>query len=280
MLKIFPFILAASILLLTQASCRKLNDFIRDHPDVHDTLCRITQMNLSGLTGRPDTFDVLYNAKGNPTDILERSLNIFGIDNIEHHFRYDKFGRLLYYFINYSPQPGSGTPNATGGLIFHKYDYPRKNFVTDTVIMYTPGYPPMYDSAFDANIKGYTLDEKGRIIKLWTVFRDPHKLPELAGDIVYDANGNLPLSNPELVYDTKVNVYRTSKIFQFVFNDFSRNNPINTTIPSPISYNEFGLPLILPKSDHYYGSLFDFANSGASMNFVYACSMPRGPINY
>jgi len=267
-LLLFPVI----IILFTTTSCRKVFDYIRDHPDIHDTVCHITQINMLGLTGKPDTFTVLYNTKGDPTDILERSPAL-SIDNVEHHFRYDKFGRLLWYFINYSPQYGSGTPNQMGGLIFHKYEYPRKNFVVDTTIQYTPGYPPLYDSAFYAQINGYTLDEKGRIIKVWNVFRDPHTPPQLDHDVVYDANGNLPLSNPDLVYDDKINVYRTSKIFQFVFQDFSRNNPINTANAYPAFYNAFGLPTTLPKSDQYYGSLFG-ADSGPTINFVYACTLP------
>ena len=279
MYKFTPLLFVVLIGSYALTSCRKVFDYIHDHPDAHDTVCHITRMTLLGLSGGRDTFVVLYNAKGDPTDILERTA-VLNVDNIEHHFRYDKLGRLQYHFVNFSPQPGSGDPHTNIGFLYHKYDYPRKNFVTDTSIPYPSSYPPMYDSAEGDYINGYTLDEKGRIIKVWNVSPDPHMPPHLDHEVVYDANGNLPLSNPDLVYDDKINVYRTSRIFQFVFQEFSRNNPINTTVGATPVYNAFGLPLTLPKSDHYYGSLFGFANSGSSMNFEYACSLPKGPVNY
>jgi len=43
--------------------------------------------------------------------------------------------------------------------------------------------------------------------------------------MAYDVHGNLPLPPDTTVeYDDQVNIFHTSYFFQFVQNDFSRNN--------------------------------------------------------
>jgi len=48
----------AIIFLFATTSCRKVFDFIRDHPDAHDSLCRITKINVTGAFNEPDEFDM------------------------------------------------------------------------------------------------------------------------------------------------------------------------------------------------------------------------------
>ena len=284
---LFPTVI---ILITTTSSCRKVFDYIRDHPDAHDSLCRVTKINVTGAFNDPDEFDISYNNKGNPTTMFVHRTddpnNIASIGNLNRWFKYDKYNRLLYYFGNYPPSDGgpAADPSVMYGLAFHKYAYPRPNFVTDSLIFYPNGTssPPMYDSASGTSITGYTLDVRGRISKVWNLSRDPHQPPQLIREMIYDANGNLPLPDSSLSYDDKVNAYRTNKIWQFIYNDYSRNNMVKIDYYYFTLYNTFGLPLNLRNLQGYpyYHTLFDIVDYGQEMTFTYACSMPKGPIDY
>ena len=285
----FPaaLLLAGCITLLTVPSCRKVYDFIRDHPDAHDSLCRITTLTLTGAFNDSEIINISYNAKGDPTTMLihNPSSSLASSGNLNRWFKYDKYGRLLYYYGNFTgPSGGTNDPNAMSGLAFHKYAYPRPNFITDSLIFYPRdfGFPPMYDSGLQTSITGYTMDLKGRISKVWSLSRDPHVAPQLIQDMVYDANGNLPLPGSDLSYDDKVNPYRTNKVWQFINNDYSRNNVVKIDYFYFTNYNDFGLPLNLRNlaAQPYYHLLFGLSETGAEMLFTYACSMPKGPIDY
>jgi len=273
----------ACAMLLAGNSCKKAYDYIRQHPDDRISFCRIMQIRTPGGFdgGMPDTFDVTYNAKGDPTDIVERPRSYFFIDNWDQHFRYDKAGRLIYYFINFNLP--AGTPIG-GTLTFHKYAYPRPNFVTDTIINYSDGIPPNYkDYIGEAYIKGYLLDNKGKIIKLYDISADPHQPPQFVADVTYDNNGNLSVPDPAVTYDNMVNPYRTNYAFQFAFNDFSRNNQISVG-PNPFGvspvYNQFGLPVVIPFPRTQPLSLLFGVYTGSLYFIDYACTTPKGPIEY
>jgi hypothetical protein len=260
MKKITLFTLIVFIILSTQSSCRKVYDYIHDHPDGHDSLCRITQIKAVDFYGYHDTFNITYNRQGDPVSILSTSTYFTG-SNIEQYFRYDSRGRLSDYFITYI--------KAEGALVWHKYEYTRYNFVTDTVIKYTGtvhGPAPIAKESVDYNIAGYTLDAHGRIV---------------SGTGAYDANGNKVLPKPDLTYDNKVNPYRTNKVWQFVYNDYSRNNVIkNDGLFTPL-YNDFGLPLNIRNLSFYYLNLpFEIQDSGPQLDMSYACSAPKGPVDY
>jgi len=281
----------AIIILFTSSSCRKVLDFIHDHPDAHDSLCRITNINLWDVNSKPIVVDISYNNKGNPTTMFVhfpgKPYDALGqILEVNRWFRYDKYNRLLYYFVNFPPGDGGppADPNIMHGFGFHKYAYPRPNFITDSLIYYPndTSYPPLYKNGFDTFITGYTLDARGRISKVWSLSADPHQPPQLIKEMVYDANGNLPLPGADLSYDDKVNPYRTNRIWQFIYNDYSRNNVVKMDYFYFTQYNNFGLPLNLRNLQDYpyYHYLFNMGNSNREMTFAYACSTPEGPINY
>ena len=264
------------IMLFTLSSCRKFVDYFHDHPDAHDTLCRITRIACSGYSGYPDTFNVTYNAKGNPISLLEQNPGT-RTDDIDQYFRYDRYDRLTDYLYTFT--------GSHGVLVWHKYGYPRKNFVTDTTIGYTgltDGPAPIADS--NSRVIGYTLDANGKIIKTWAVL--PHLPPQDGSDVVYDANGNLPVPFPDVTqysYDDKVNVYRTNKIWQFVYNDYSRNNMILDDHFFFPTYNEFGLPLSIRNLETPYATshaLFNLVYTSPSIDIEYACTVPHGPGGY
>src|SRR6185369_6306838 len=112
-------------------------------------------------------------------------------------------------------------------------------------------------------IKGYQLDKEGRISKVYTLSGLPHQPPQLDGEVTYDANGNLPLAGPDLSYDDKVNVYRTNKVWQFVFQDYSRNNQVKIDYFFFNEYNNFGLPTLIRNltSTSYNHYLFGLQDS-------------------
>ncbi|MDO6433176.1 hypothetical protein Q4E93_21380 [Flavitalea sp. BT771] len=263
------------IMLYTQSSCRKVFDYIHDHADGHESLCPITQLRALGAGHERDTFNVIYNAHGDPVSLLATN-SVPNATNVDQYFRYDIRGRLSDYILTFT--------QATGVLVWHKYSYPSNNFVTDTVINYTgtvDGPPPIAkESAFGYLIFGYTMDAFGRITKIWSVSPDPQTPPVLSSTIVYDANGNKPLSRTDLTYDNKINPYRTNKIWQFVYNDYSRNNVLPADHSFTPVYNDFGLPLTIPNLLPFFISNFALENTGTQIEIDYACSAPKGPINY
>jgi hypothetical protein len=277
-------LLAGCITLLTLPSCRKVYDFVRDHPDAHDTLCRITRLSY----GSPDTnhldfstpqFEITYNAKGNPVGILMVD-KLTPYYALEQHFRYDRFDRLTDFILNYAGGPDVITyiPSA---IIWHKYAYPRPGIVTDTFLTYTSspidGPPPFAQPG--QLIYLYKFDAAGKMIATAQTSFLPNQPPPVFSPIAYDARGNKDLSiYTDIVYDNSINIYRTNKVFQFVYQDYSRNNPTRTGI-SPT--NQFGLPTQLPLI--YEGPVpnFDEYFSFAYTYYIYyACSAPKGPIDY
>lgn len=274
------------MLLLAGSSCKKAYDYIREHPDDHLSFCRITRIRANSYyyPGLQDTLTFFYNAKGDPTDMLDRSIVRTGMDQ---HWRYDNRGRLIAYYIAYPPP--IGTP--VGSIEYDKYEYPRPNWVIDTVIFYQAlEFPPIYKDAFDAQIEAEQLDNKGRIIKRYNISDPQH--PQLISEYTYDANGNLEVPNylgapypPGTTYDHMINPYRTNYIFQFTYKDFSLNNLIATDPGSvgglvPI-YNQFGLPTTLPVPSLTIFTPITFDEIEQNpIEIDYACSMPKGPIDY
>ena len=263
----------AFVALLTFSSCRKVYDYIRDHPDAHDTLCRITQIRVMQPYGVADTFNFNYNARGNPISMLKS--NHFGIIiNFDLYFRYDNQDRLTDFIFAYE-----GSSFVIG---WDKFGYPRKNFITDSNMVVngqTPDGPaPVRDHT---NIYGYTMDAFGRIAKGYIVSDNPNEPPVFSYDAIYYANGNQPPPGPGLTYDNKVNLYSTNKIWQFIFKDYSRNNlvPRDPSLARP-TYNTFFLPVTYPNIEALNASFFFLRNFDSTMYISYACSMPKGPINY
>jgi len=267
---LFPTIF---ILLTTTTSCRKVYDYIHDHPDAHDSLCQVTAIRFRG----PDAveYDITYDPKGNPVTMMNTNrLSSYALDR---YFRYDRWGRLSDYMGAY--------PGNFGAIYWKKYAYIRPNFVTDTTMYYETGdvrdpSSPLARNSAEYYIYGYTLDAHGRIVKIWSIPNDPPHTPVLQSELHYDANGNLPLPDSTLTYDDKVNVYRTNKVWQFIFRDYSRNNIIKNDHFFFPTYNTFGLPLNILNLQAYNNYIFDIDNQNPELYITYACSVPKGPINY
>ena len=79
-----------------------------------------------------------------------------------------------------------------------------------------------------------------------------------------------------------INVYRTNKVWQLVFNDYSRNNPVFVTTDFPFQLptptNQFGLPIQPPYINQ--GTLSNFGLGASSYlgdhyDIEYACAVPN-----
>jgi len=268
-----PLLFLAIITLFTTTSCRKVYDFIRDHPDAHDSLCRVTAVGTRTTDGRyVEKYAITYNEKGNPVTMLTTS--VFSQSDV--YFRYDRFNRLSDVM--------SVVPGNFGAIFWQKYAYPRPRFITDTVMLFTgdirDSASPIAKNSYEYHIEGYTLDAHDRIVKIWSIPNDPPHTPVLQSELHYDANGNLPLPDSTLTYDDKVNVYRTNKVWQFIFRDYSRNNIIKNDHFFFPTYNTFGLPLNILNLQAYNNYIFDIDNQNPELYITYACSVPKGPINY
>jgi len=264
-------LLPAIIILFTSTiSCRKLIDYIRDHPGAHDSLCQVTVLKFN----KENKYFISYNDKGNPITMKDANRSLAAFDR---YFRYDRFNRLSDFLVAY---PGSFVAD-----IWHKYGYPRPGYVTDTVMFYDSqnvnGPSPLAMNSYQYDISGYTLDAHERIVKIWSIPNDPPHIPVLYKEVHYDANGNLSLSSPDLSYDDKVNPYRTNKVWQFLFQDYSRNNIVKNDHLFFTTYNSFGLPLAIRNLQSYNIYVFGVDNiEAAQMDITYACSAPGGSINY
>lgn len=272
--KLFARAACAALLTLLLSSCKKVIDYIEQHPDAYIPPCRITNYRVFVGSALLANYVVSYDTKGNPITMLD-SDRVHAVGN-DHYFRYDKFSRLSDYMQAYAP--------ATGAIAWHKYAYPRPNYVIDTAMFYETGDvrgpSPIAKNTYEYYIYAYTLDQLGRIVKIWDIPNDSPNIPSLQNTVVYDANGNLPVSLPILSYDNKVNPYRTSKIWQFVFQDYSRNNLESTIDNFSPQYNVFGLPLILDNLEMWNFYSFDEVNLGSEATIDYACDLPEGPVVY
>jgi len=282
MSKLTCFILAATFMLSTATSCRKAFDFIRDHPDAHASFCRVDTIRIKFDNPSDDVLTVTYNKKGDPVTVLSHSKFSVG----GQYFRYDLLNRLTDYIQTDIWDTGQ----APFAVNWHKYGYPRPGFVTDTTFSdfgdASKPAPNAADDPIGYFIVGYTFDAQGRIDRYWSVSKDPHQPPQPGAKVIYDANGNQPLTNAERYYDDKVNAYRTNKVWQFVYHNYSRNNELPLSpdpgviiLPSPV-YNDLGLPLLLPNSFERNMTFFGLSSTGPTFNITYACSMPKGPIDY
>ena len=281
MTKLNPLLPAVFMALSLLSSCKKAYDYIEDHPNTYPP-CRITNYRMIFSDGSQNDFVVTYNQQGNPIS-LKDSIRA-NVATTDQYFRYDKLNRLSDYMICYVP--------AVGAIEWHKYVYPRPDYIIDTVMFYDTGLvtepSPIAANTTEYRISAYTLDHFDRIAKVWSIPNDSPHTPSLQSTIVYDANGNLPLPFappgefvPSLGYDNKVNMFRTNKVWQFVYQDYSANNIIVQDSSSSLRYNDFGLPLNLIDLTVYLIFPFQEYNPGGPEAIVdYACSFPKGPVDY
>lgn len=254
----FLRIIPVSIVLLSLtlfSSCYKIYDYVKQHPGSEVDVCQVKY-----LVDGPDTVTVHYNAAGNPIDMVRNHLGT-GSWQSDKVFRYDNKERLTDYIW--------ATKGSSYRLIWHRYSYPRKSIVTDSLFAYindgTAPNPPIQ------NFNGLTidsLDTEGRVVK---TISDPYGDAPFITNFVYNAQGNVVL--PNSVYDNKLSILHTNKVWMFLNNDYSVNNRLSRDggLLQVSKYNQAGLPLDFSVVPGNHGSDVLFVTIGNKLMITYDC---------
>ena len=274
--------IAVSSLFFLLPACRKAAEILKVDPDAVGQFCRIDTFTFGNPALPSEQTMVSYNPAGDPVAILPNPVSSDPVFNAIY-FRYDRFGRLRDVIFVY---PG-GT-NIAAIDIWERFSYPRPGLVIDSFLNYDgpglplgpsftlPDNPPPYVTA---TIKGYEQDKQGRTVKRWEAFPNFVGPPQPVDTVtvVYDHKGNQ--IRPGIGYDDKINIYRTNKVWQLLFQDYSTNNPVIFSTEFPISvitaYNRWGLPKdYMDNEGEHIGDIF-FYEYG-SIQVSYSCDGSSG----
>jgi hypothetical protein len=211
-------------------------------------------------TSGNDTAIFTYNALGNPVSIIHPTG--FG-DNL--FFKYDNANRLTDFKAMY--------PSVDGGDEWHRYTYDPHNttrIIADTTYMDFLSDNGAITSYDFIKLTTFTYDTQDRISKT---------TESVPGDITattytYDSHGNLEGSGT--VYDNKINVHRTNKIWMFLDKDYSVNNQIDN---GTYTYNPNSLPVSMATNSQsrvaaFYFMIVGYPNLMSTVSIGYSCSAP------
>ncbi|MFT4017246.1 MAG: hypothetical protein QM668_09815 [Agriterribacter sp.] len=236
------FFVMVAFVLTGLSGCKKVLDYIKDHPDNMVDNCKIdeiyfTEHYIDPLDGDGfilfrDTADFKYNALGQVISIDYASQkNDLGWDVypiMGKVFKYDSNGRLQGYFTNAEVQGVS-----ISGREAHWYTYINEKSIIDSVGTYTSSGTDINDGweyGYASFYSRITMDNYGRVIK--EEFSDGNTV-----SYNYDNKGNL--IKPGVTYTNKTNTLQTSKALMFV----TRNYSVNATTGSATQFNTNGLPV-------------------------------------
>lgn len=252
--------LVIAAIVLTLSSCKKVWDYVKDHPDGTADNCSIDKIYFSEnyydlikseIIVFNDTANFLKNSAGLLTSVeyasTKHNLMIAPGDEIGLVFTYDANGRLEGFFNNTHRRGNSIFVGAEG----HRYVYVNSKTIIDSLapwaseahlddngrIVYM-GDDMRYQSTI-------TLDDYGRVIK--EVFAD--------GRVVsynYNSQGNLTI--PGVTYTSKKSIYQTNKAFMFVNRNYSVNTPVGyasqfNSNELPVKFNSGRLPFFTQKAN-------------------------------
>lgn len=215
----------------------------RDGNNVY-TGCRIKE--IVSVAGEPPAVvqkrEYSYNNNNDPVKVTVGPSQGMGLPDLS--FAYDNKKRLVTF---------SGVFHVHTEFDFqfvHRYGYYQNRVVTDTVyelgFFNAAGEPVNYLNKF---LKYLKYDALNRIIQDSMILLHPVFVsPAVVANIRYDANGNRIAKDAAgvtpVVYDDKLNLYRTNRVWMLIYRDYSLNNPVGAT-----SYNSVGLPLTYPAND-------------------------------
>ncbi len=215
-------------IVLTIVACNKVADFLRNNKDGDIKYCNIKTYKF--VWGELRTFTFTYNAQGYPlTAIVDKPATSLP----SRFFTYDNKGRLIRQvgaYINW---------NYGNFEFYYKYIHDAKGrIIQDTSWGFGSLAPDgsMATSAWGYGVTDYTYDKHDRIIKTSYQAYLGYYTPPIVTEFAYDEDGNQVREG--IVYDNKINANRTNKIWMFVNNDYSVNNPYKSK-----TYNHNNLPL-------------------------------------
>lgn len=240
-------LLTIATALLSLSSCKKVWDYVKDHPNGTADNCRIdkiyfTENYLTDIDATEpflfrDTADFKYNTKGQLTSIdyvsgqKHLTVDIYPPNNML--FTYDDKGRLRSFYRNAAKVPGYSVVST---LFINKYTYLDDNTIIDSSFVYAQVNIDQNDElVYGSNNPYYnsiiTLDSYNRIAKVEYPYIDSVEYYN------YDSRGNL--IKPGLTYTNKTSIFQTDKVFMFVNRDYS----INTPSGYANKFNSNGLPV-------------------------------------
>lgn len=213
----------ACCVLLAVPGCDKVMEYLEANPAADIKYCNVKKFTENTAPQPPRTALFTYNIHGNPVKI---TVNNAGSGNPNRIFKYDGFNRLKEYRGEYLNNNFE---------YWYRYAYDAMSrVVADT--QYTLGVlGPEPTNFFDRRVTNYTYDAYNRIIQTSTV-STVFPGPPVVKNYIYDAMGNLV--RPGVVYDNKLNVHRTNKVWMLIDKDYSINNPFTAD-----TYNTNKLPL-------------------------------------
>ncbi len=250
-------------------SCTKQYEYLENGLDEIGQYCK-----LDSLVRAPTNAVVIYyNKDGNPVEFTPAFPNPDPGDP-DFHFRYDKFGRLKDALLT---QPGQSFV-----FIWQRFFYPGPHMAGDSIFEYdgelSDPNPPTTSEAFEY-VYTYSLDAKGRTFKT-TFSANPFR--QESKDTFYteyDKNGNQVA--PGVTYDNKISIYRTSSVWQLLYQNYSMNNSITPASgpipPSITSYNRFGLPATYLNLQGQPGI---FGLNYGPLDVKYSCDSKPAPPGY
>jgi hypothetical protein len=241
--------------LIFMSSCYKIYDFVKQHPGEEVNTCRIKL-----LYQGTDTVTIHYNSAGDPIDMIKNRQDAsWQSDKV---FKYDKSHRLTDYEW--------ATKGSNYRLIWHRYGYPKKSIVTDSLFTYiSDGSGPNPPKENFSNLAIDSLDAEGRIVKL---LQDPYSSFAYTASYAYNAKGNIDL--PYAVYDNQLSILHTNTVWMFLNRDYSVNNRLNNEggLLTVTNYNQAGLPLDFTIAPGNHGSDVLFVIVYQKLQVAYDCN--------
>ncbi|HRO44257.1 hypothetical protein [Agriterribacter sp.] len=247
------FLLTTALVLLSFSSCKKVWDYVKDHPNGTADNCSIEHLyftqyytNNYSIDDLPnvlfdDTASFKYNSQGQLIAIdyasTKYDLTIDVHPAIGHYFKYDTQGRLIAHIERHSIWNDPDRGNMVGGLRGHRYVYVNDNTIIDSLFSYAVAASYNDDERVYGSFSGasyITIDNFGRIVK------------DKNATYNYDANGNLV--KPGVTYTNKTSMLQTNKTLMFISRDYSVNAPAGfaTQFNSnklPVKVNSGKLPI-------------------------------------
>ncbi len=255
LLSFFSMAVIAGILLLANG-CKKIAEEILKDPCADIKFCNIQSYTFSGIGASyyPNTATFTYDALGNPLTVMNTDVGTGYPNQV---FKYDAMHRLSEFYRPYS----NGQFET-----WHKYIYDGSGRIAfDTTFVFGAVTPAGPAGSWQTRLTTYTYDATCRVIRTSAIdLAIPGGGIPLVQNYAYDINGNL--IRPGIVYDSKVNIHRTNKVFMFVDRDYSMNNPFTAA-----SYNGYSLPWTISSPAAINPSIFFLLRPIDNANFEYKC---------
>ena len=263
------FLLTGVLALLSLTSCKKVWDYVKDHPNGYADNCKVDKIYFteyflddSQVTDDgqsvyfpfKDTANFNYNAKGQLISIdyasFANHLNIDPYPTIGFAFAYNSEGKLWAFF-----EHGYIFNNRPVGRYGHTYTYVNDNLIIDSLFTYASILPDGKFTGGYRSADSIFLDSWGRIIK--------------AGSKTYsyDASGNL--IKPGVRYTSQKSIFQTDKTLMFITRDYSINTPVGVATQFnsnqlPVKFNPGEPALFVTNTDR---DRFDFEKQGAKVTY-------------